>query len=156
MLKINLICVGDIKENYLVNAINEYSKRISRFANLKIVEIKENIAQSNHEKDILIALQKDATEIKKHIEGYPICLDIQGKMFSSNEFAKKLENLTLTNAEISFIIGASNGIYNEIKELCKEKISFSKMTFPHQLMRVIFLEQLYRAFTIINNISYHK
>lgn len=156
MLKINLICVGDIKENYLVNAINEYSKRISRFANLKIVEIKENIAQSNHEKDILIALQKDATEIKKHIVGYPICLDIQGKMLSSNEFAKKLENLTLTNGEISFIIGASNGIYNEIKELCKEKISFSKMTFPHQLMRVIFLEQLYRAFTIINNISYHK
>ena len=77
-------------------------------------------------------------------------------MISSEQFAKKIEKTTLTNSEITFIIGASNGIHQEIKDICKEKISFSKMTFPHQLMRVIFLEQLYRAFTILNNISYHK
>lgn len=156
MIKINLICIGDIKEKYLSEAINEYSKRISRFANLKIIELKENVAKTNNPQDTLNALKKDATEISKHIKGYPICLDINGSMLSSEELAKKVEKLALTNGEITFIIGASNGIHQEIKDICKEKISFSKMTFPHQLMRVIFLEQLYRAFTILNNISYHK
>ena len=148
--------MGDIKEKYLTDAINEYSKRISRFANLKIIELKENIAKSNNQQETINALKKDAQEIAKHIKGYPICLDVQGDMISSEQFAKKIEKTSLTNSEITFIIGASNGIHKEIKDLCKEKISFSKMTFPHQLMRVIFLEQLYRAFTILNNISYHK
>jgi len=148
--------MGDIKEKYLTDAINEYSKRISRFASLKIVELKEQVAKSNSQQDTINALKKDAQEIAKHIKGYPICLDIQGEMISSEQFAKKIEKTSLTNSEITFIIGASNGIHQDIKTLCKEKISFSKMTFPHQLMRVIFLEQLYRAFTILNNISYHK
>ena len=156
MIKINLVCMGDIKEKYLTDAINEYSKRISRFASLKIVELKEQVAKSNSQQDTINALKKDAQEIANHIKGYPICLDIQGEMISSEQFAKKIEKTSLTNSEITFIIGASNGIHQDIKDLCKEKISFSKMTFPHQLMRVIFLEQLYRAFTILNNISYHK
>jgi len=156
MIKINLICMGDIKEKYLTDAISEYSKRISRFANLKIIELKENVAKSNNQSDITTALKKDAQEISKHIKGYPICLDIVGNMLTSEQFATKIEKISLTDSEITFIIGASNGIHDEIKNLCKEKISFSKMTFPHQLMRVIFLEQLYRAFTILNNISYHK
>jgi len=156
MIKINLVCMGDIKEKYLTDAINEYSKRISRFASLKIVELKEQVAKSNSQQDTINALKKDAQEIAKHIKGYPICLDIQGEMISSEQFAKKIEKTSLTNSEITFIIGASNGIHQDIKTLWKEKISFSKMTFPHQLMRVIFLEQLYRAFTILNNISYHK
>ena len=83
-------------------------------------------------------------------------MDINAKMFSSEEFAKKIEKTSLSNSEISFIIGASNGIDEQLKAICHERISFSPMTFPHQLMRVIFLEQLYRAFTILNNISYHK
>lgn len=156
MLKINLICMGDIKENFYKDAIAEYSKRISRFAQLKIVELKENVARTNAENDVVAALNKDAIEIKKHLSGHPICLDIGGKMMDSVEFAKHLEKLSLTNGEISFVIGASNGLAQEIKNLCKEKLSFSKMTFPHQLIRVIFLEQLYRAFTILNNIAYHK
>lgn len=156
MLKINLICVGSIKESYLLDAVNEYLKRLARFANVKVVEVKENVAKTNYENDVLSALKKDAAEIKKHISGYPICLDIGGKMLDSVAFAKHIENLCLTNAEISFIIGASNGLAQEIKNLCKESLSFSKMTFPHQLMRVVFLEQLYRAFTILNNIAYHK
>lgn len=156
MIKINLICVGDIKEKYLRDAIAEYSKRISRFADLKIVEVKEHIAPSTNQTDINIALKKDADEISKHMKGYCFCLDINSKMYSSEEFAKKIDKTTLNNSEISFIIGASNGIDENLKSLCKEKISFSSMTFPHQLMRVIFLEQLYRAFTILNNISYHK
>ena len=156
MIKINLICMGDIKEKYLRDAIDEYLKRISRFASLKIIELKENVANTNNTLDIQNALKKDAIEIKKHIKGYPICLDIVGEMITSEQFAKKIEKTSLTNSEITFIIGASNGIHPDIKDICKEKISFSKMTFPHQLMRVIFLEQLYRAFTILNNISYHK
>lgn len=156
MLKINLICMGDIKEKFFADAIAEYSKRLSRFAQIKIVELKENVARTNAEKDILSALNKDAIEIKKHLSGYCICLDINGKMLDSVSFAKQLGKLSLTNSEISFVIGASNGLSKEIKDLCKEKLSFSKMTFPHQLMRVIFLEQLYRAFTILNNIAYHK
>ena len=154
MLKINIIVMGDIKEKYFKDAIEEYKKRISRFAEIKIIELKENAPKNNGE--IVSCLKKDADEIIKHIKGYPICLDIKGKMLSSEELAKKIDTLSLSNSEISFIIGASNGIDEEIKSLCKERISFSPMTFPHQLMRVIFLEQLYRSFTILNNIAYHK
>jgi len=148
--------MGDIKEKYLKDAIAEYSKRISRFAELKIIEFKENVPASSSRADILSALKKDAEEMKKFIKGYAFCLDICGKMYSSEEFSKKIENITLSASEITFIIGASNGIDESIKTLAKEKLSFSPMTFPHQLMRVIFLEQLYRAFTIIHKISYHK
>lgn len=154
MLKINLIVMGDIKEKYFKDAIEEYKKRISRFAEIKIIELKENAPKNNGE--ILLCLKKDAEEIKKHIKGYPVCLDINGKMLSSEDLSKKISTLSLNNSEISFIIGASNGIDEDVKTLCKERISFSPMTFPHQLMRVIFLEQLYRAFTILNNIAYHK
>lgn len=156
MLKINLIVMGDIKEKYLKEAIAEYSKRLSRFCNLNIVEIKENVATSTSKLDIENSLNKDGKEIEKHIKGHAICLDILGKNLSSEQFANKIEKLTLTNSEISFIIGASNGLSESIKNKCNEKLSFGLLTFPHQLMRVIFLEQLYRAFTIINNISYHK
>ena len=148
--------MGDIKEKYLSEAIAEYSKRIGRFADLKIIELKENNPKSASEKDMLLALEKDAQEIEKHIKGYTVCLDIAAPQYSSEQFAQKINNIALKAGEISFIIGASNGIAERIKTISKERISFSKMTFPHQLMRVIFLEQLYRAFTINNNISYHK
>ena len=154
MIKINLICLGDIKEKYYKEAINEYSKRISRFAELKIIELKEHVAASKFETEV--ALKKDAVEIKKHLKGHIVVLDIKGKMLSSEDLSKKIEKISLTSSEISFVIGASNGIHDEIKNLANEKISFSPLTFPHQLMRVIFLEQLYRAFTISNGISYHK
>lgn len=156
MIKINLICLGDIKEKYLKDAIAEYTKRISRFAELKIVELKEHVSASNSSADITNALKKDADEIKKYLKGHIFCLDINGKMLSSEEFAKKVEKTALSTSELSFIIGASNGIHQSIKDIANEKISFSPMTFPHQLMRVIFLEQTYRAFTILNNIAYHK
>ena len=156
MIKINLVCLGDIKEKYLKDAISEYSKRISRFAELKIFELKEHVAQSSSELDTQKALLKDAEEIKKYLKGHIICLDIKGKQMSSEDFAKKIEKTSLTNSEFSFVIGASNGIHDTIKNISNEKMSFSPMTFPHQLMRVIFLEQLYRAFTILNNVAYHK
>lgn len=156
MLKINLISVGDIKEQYLAEAIKEYAKRISRFAELKIIELKENNPKSASQKDIEIALEKDALNIEKHLKGYAICLDVNASQITSEQFASKIKNLTLKTSELSFVIGASNGLSERVKQKCQEKLSFSKMTFPHQLMRVIFLEQLYRAFTINNNIAYHK
>lgn len=156
MLKINIVAIGDIKEQYLKEGLSEYLKRISRFADIKILEIKEHNPSSTNPNDISIALQKDAVEIKKKIKGYPICLDITGKSLDSVEFSNYLDKLSLKTSEITFIIGASNGLSEELKSQCKDKISFSKMTFPHQLMRLILLEQIYRAFTIINNISYHK
>ena len=156
MLKINLIAIGDIKEKYLKDATNEYLKRLTRFAEVKIIELKENNPKSNYPAEIKSALQKDKTEIEKHIKGYCVCLDIEGKMLTSEEFSKTIKKISINNSEISFIIGASNGLDEELKSRCNLRLSFSKMTFPHQLMRVIFLEQLYRAFTISNNISYHK
>ncbi len=148
--------MGDIKEKYFKDAINEYLKRLTRFATVKVIELKENVSRTDNPNDIASALKKDAIEIKKHISGYPICLDVFGKSFTSPQFAEKIKNISLIFSEISFIIGASNGLDEEIKTLCKEKLSFSHLTFPHQLMRVIFLEQLYRAFTILNNLTYHK
>lgn len=156
MLKINLVAMGDIKEDFYRQAITEYAKRISRFADLKIIELKENVSSSKSDAGIESALKKDADEIEKHLKGYVICLDINGKTYSSEELSRHIDALAITNSEITFVIGASNGIHSSIKSKANEKLSFSKMTFPHQLMRVIFLEQLYRSFTILNNISYHK
>lgn len=156
MIKINVVAIGDIKEKYLLDAIKEYSKRITRFANLNIIEIKENNPASNSEKDIKSALKKDAIEIEKHLSGFIIVLDILGKQIDSIELSKTIEKITQTNSTITFVIGASNGLSDEIKSKANLKLSFSLMTFPHQLMRVILLEQIYRAFTILNNIAYHK
>ena len=156
MIKINVVAIGDIKEKYILDAIKEYSKRITRFANLNIIEIKENNPASNSEKDIKSALKKDAIEIEKHLSGFIIVLDILGKQIDSIELSKTIEKITQTNSTITFVIGASNGLSDEIKSKANLKLSFSLMTFPHQLMRVILLEQIYRAFTILNNIAYHK
>ena len=156
MIKINVVAIGDIKEKYLLDAIKEYSKRITRFANLNIIEIKENNPASNSEKDIKSALKKDTIEIEKHLSGFTIVLDILGKQIDSIELSKTIEKITQTNSTITFVIGASNGLSDEIKSKANLKLSFSLMTFPHQLMRVILLEQIYRAFTILNNIAYHK
>ena len=151
MLKINLVAIGDIKEKYLKDAISEYSKRLTRFCELKIIELKENT-----DKNPQTALKKDENSILPHLRGHVIVLAVEGKAISSPELAQKIKKLTLTTNEITFIIGASNGLSDTIKNKADELISFSRLTYPHQLMRVIFLEQIYRAFTIINNISYHK
>ena len=151
MIKINLVAVGDIKESYLTEAIAEYKKRLSRFCSLQIIEIKEST-----NKNPQTALNLDQQNITPHLKGYVIALAIEGKSLTSPELAQKIKKLSLTTSEITFVIGASNGLSNLIKAQANELMSFSKLTFPHQLMRVIFLEQLYRAFTINNNISYHK
>ena len=151
LIKINLLAIGDIKEEFYTQAVNEYKKRLTRFCTLNIIELKESI-----HKNPQTALKMDEQNLMPYLKGYVIALAIEGKPVSSTELANKISKLRLNAPEITFIIGASNGLSQQIKNKANELISFSPLTFPHQLMRVIFLEQLYRSFTIINNISYHK
>ena len=154
MKKITLICVGSIKEKYLVDAINEYKKRIQKFFELNIIEIAESkLLQS--QKEVQKALSEEADKILEKIKGRTVVsLCVEGKQQTSEEFASFVDQKT-DLGELVFIIGSSFGLADKIKKN-SINLSFSKLTFPHQLMRVIFLEQLYRAGTIINNITYHK
>lgn len=144
MLGVNLVCPGTLKEAYLRDAVAEYTKRLSRFCRLTVTEI----AESTPEKE------KDA--ILKACKGYVIALCIEGQTVSSEELARKMENVALSYPTVTFVIGSSEGLDDEVKNRANWKLSFSPMTFPHQLMRVILLEQIYRAFTINNHITYHK
>ena len=159
MLNINIVCVGKIKENYLKDAISEYSKRLSKFCNLNIVELSDEKLPSKLNDSIINEIKnkecnKMIQAIKK--DSYIICLDLKGKQFSSEEFSEKIDNIALNfNSSITFIIGGTLGLNEEILSLSSEKICFSKMTFPHQLIRLFLLEQLFRAFKISNNETYH-
>jgi len=158
-MKIKILCVGKIKESYLKEAIEEYSKRISSYVKLSIVEVKdEHIKESASQKDIENTLNIEGERVKRHIKDeYVISLVINGKELSSIELARKIEELpTYGNSNIVFIIGGSYGLSKEIISNSDLKLSFSKLTYPHQLMRVILLEQLYRSFRINSNEPYHK
>ena len=150
---IKIICVGKIKEKYLRDAIEEYKKRLSKYTKLEIIEVSDVDNPS-----IDITLLKEKELIEKHIDSkdFVITLEIEGNMLSSVEFAKKIDNIFNTSSKITFIIGGSNGIHQDIKTRSNYKLSFSKLTFPHQLFRVNLLEQIYRTFKINNNESYHK
>lgn len=150
---IKIITVGKLKEKYLIDAVEEYKKRLSKYTKIEIIEVKD---ESSYEEDK--NKEKEAENIIKYIgeKDFIITLEIDGKEISSVEFASKIENIFNINSNITFIIGGSYGLSNRIKELSNYKLSFSKMTFPHQLFRVILLEQIYRAFKINNNESYHK
>ena len=160
MLKVNIICVGKIKEKFYCEAIDEYSKRLKSYCSLNIIEIKdEKIPNKPSEKENQIIKEKEGNNILSHIkkDSYVICLDLKGKQFTSEEFSQKINNIsTNISSSISFIIGGSLGISQNVLKKANESISFSKMTFPHQLFRVILLEQIYRAFKIMNNETYHK
>lgn len=149
---IKIICSGKIKENYLKDAIAEYSKRISKYDKLEIIELPD------YDYDLKKTLQKEKENILKNInlKDYNILLDLNGKSYTSLELADKLDKVRITNSNITFIIGGSYGVDEEIKKIVNERISFSKLTFPHQLFRVILLEQIYRFFKIINHEEYHK
>lgn len=149
---IKIICSGKIKENYLKDAIVEYSKRISKYDKLEIIELPD------YDYDLKKTLQKEKENILKNInlKDYNILLDLNGKSYTSLELADKLDKVRITNSNITFIIGGSYGVDDEIKKIVNERISFSKLTFPHQLFRVILLEQIYRCFKIINHEEYHK
>ena len=159
MLHINIICIGKIKESYLKDAINEYSKRLSKYCSLNIIELADKpIPDKSNETIDMQIKQAESNDIINHIskDSYKICLDLTGKQYNSEEFSKKLEDISQFNSNISIVIGGSLGMSDEFKNSVNEKICFSKMTFPHQLFRVFLLEQLYRTFKINNNEKYHK
>ena len=150
---IKIITVGTLKEKYLQEAIKEYSKRLQKYTNLEIIEVKDEGMVEPQK-----AIEIESSKIEKHLNNkdYVITLEIEGKEYSSPEFAEKIRNTLIENSNITFIIGGSYGLSDSIKERSNMHLSFSKMTFPHQLFRVILLEQIYRAYKINNNESYHK
>ncbi|KGK89217.1 MULTISPECIES: 23S rRNA (pseudouridine(1915)-N(3))-methyltransferase RlmH [unclassified Clostridium] len=159
-MNITIITVGKLKEKYLKEAINEYSKRLSKYCSLEIVEVADEKTPENasakEEENIKL---KEGQSILKHIKDnmYVVALDLKGKMISSDELAGFIEDRALSgSSHITFIIGGSLGIAQEVLNRCHYKLCFSKMTFPHQLFRVMLLEQIYRAFRIIKGEPYHK
>lgn len=159
MLNINIICIGKIKENYLKDAINEYSKRLSKYCKLNITELLDEKIPDKINENISNEIKtKECTNILNHIkkDSYIICLDLTGKEFSSEAFSKKIEDISMENSNITFIIGGSLGLTNSLLQKSNLKICFSKMTFPHQLIRVFLLEQIFRAFKISHGETYHR
>lgn len=144
---IKILCVGKIKENYLDELINDYKKRIGKYIKIEIIELKDDV---NYDKEISNLIKNIKTS------DYNIGLDLKGKMYSSVEFADKIDKILPQNSNITFIIGGSLGLNDETRSLCNELISFSQMTFPHGLFRGILLEQIYRACKINNHEMYHK
>lgn len=155
MLKINLYCVGSIKEKYLQDAINEYIKRLSKFAKVEIIEMNESKLQDNNiEATIKLEGENFLKRLKK--EEYLMILDLHGKEIDSVEFSEEIKNLKDRGVSpINFFIGGTFGISDEVRKRANFKLSLSKMTFTHQFTRVLILEQIYRAFKIINNEQYH-
>jgi len=159
-MNITIISVGKIKEKYFVGAINEYKKRLSRYCKLNIVEVSDEKAPENlSDKEMVMIKDAEGEKILKHVKDgmYVIALDIQGKMLSSEDLSKKIESLGVEgNSNIACIIGGSLGLSDAVKKRADYKLSFSPMTFPHQLMRVVLLEQVYRGFRIMKGEPYHK
>lgn len=143
---IKIICIGKLKERYLIEAIEDYKKRINKYHKLDIIELSD----SN------IETEKELIKKKINSKDYIITLEIEGQQLNSIELSKKIEKIFITNPNITFIIGGSDGLHQEIKEISNYKLSFSRLTFPHGLFRLILLEQIYRSFKIINNETYHK
>ncbi|MDF2511126.1 MAG: hypothetical protein K0S04_992 [Herbinix sp.] len=159
-MRITLICVGKLKEKYLTQGVAEYAKRLSRYCTLEVIELADEKTPDNASAALEdIIKKKEGERILKAIkeDSYCIALAIGGKQISSEELAEKLDSLGISgNSQISFIIGGSLGLSAEVLNRADYMLSFSKMTFPHQLMRMILLEQIYRAFRINHNQPYHK
>ena len=160
MLHINLICVGKIKEKYLKDAISEYSKRLSKYCILNIIELSDEKVPENLNaslQNIIILKESDKILSSMKPNSYNIALDLKGIELSSEEFSDTLNKIALNyNSNITFIIGGTLGMSDKLLQSCDKLICFSKMTFPHQLIRVFLLEQLFRAFKIQNNETYHR
>lgn len=159
-MKITIVTVGKLKENYLKDAIAEYRKRLSKYCKLEIVEVADEKTPDNASETVEEMIRdKEAERILKHIkpDTYVITLEIEGKQLTSEQLADKIESLGVQGrSHITFIIGGSIGLGKEVLEKSDYALSFSKMTFPHQLMRVILLEQVYRSYRIISGEPYHK
>ncbi|MBO4572267.1 MAG: 23S rRNA (pseudouridine(1915)-N(3))-methyltransferase RlmH [Clostridia bacterium] len=150
MFKVKIIAVGKVKEDYIRQGIEEYSKRLKAFCSVEMTEIKEEVGDDMHN------LKAEAENILPKMGLNAYALAIEGEKLSSEKFAATVKKAIDSGSELTFIIGSSNGLDDKVKQAAKGKISFSDMTFPHTLARLILFEQLYRAFTIINGKAYHK
>lgn len=150
---IKIICVGKIKEKFFQEAIAEYQKRLSKFTKLEIIECRDYDVDNTE-----TTKKMESEEILKRIndKDYVITLEVEGKSLDSIEFKDLINNTLINNSNLTFVIGGSYGLHDDVKKRSNYKLSFSKLTFPHQLFRIILLEQIYRAYKIINNESYHK
>lgn len=152
-MKVNIVAVGKIKEKFFTDSIMEYAKRLSKFCDFKIIEVNE----ATNFKNLTEKSEIEGELLLSKAKGYVVALDGKGKMLSSEQLADEIKNNMVNgNSEISFIIGGSNGLSKKVIDNAKLVVSFGKITFPHQLFRVVLSEQIYRAFTIINGMPYHK
>ncbi|MGN0818840.1 MAG: 23S rRNA (pseudouridine(1915)-N(3))-methyltransferase RlmH [Christensenellaceae bacterium] len=157
MIKVNVVAVGKVKEKYFQQGIEEYSKRLSRFCEFGICEVREcNLTDNPNEKERQRIIETEAAEISKKLRGSVYAMCVEGQPCSSERFSEILQKEADLGNEITFVIGGSYGLSQEIKDASKGKISFSQMTFPHTLFRLILTEQIYRGFTISAGSSYHK
>lgn len=162
MINIKIICVGKLKEKSLKELQDEYLKRLSKYSNTQIIELDDQKApatlSTTEEENIKNKeCDKIIEKIKKYSNPYVIALDLKGKTYTSVEFAKKIENIaTYESSTIIFVIGGSLGLTDKLRKIANECVSFSSMTFPHQLFRIFLLEQIFRSFKINNNETYHK
>ena len=158
-MNINIVVVGSIKEKFYRDAIDEYAKRLSRYAKMSITEVKDEKTPANastSEEDKIKQIEAERI-LSKFNNSYVVVLAIDGKKYTSESFAKRMENYDiLSKGNLTFVIGGSLGLHESVLKRADERLSFSDMTFPHQLMRVILLEQIYRAYRIRNNEPYHK
>ena len=155
MRKISIVCVGNLKEKYWIDALKEYEKRLSKFCDLNIIEIPESRLFKNNKSEINAVITDEGTKILEKIKGKKVfSLAIEGEAVSSEQLAEIIESES-DLGEICFVIGGSYGLDERVKK-CGKIISFGKITLPHQLIRVVLAEQIYRSFTIINHIEYHK
>ena len=158
-MNVTVVCVGKIKEKFFTDAINEYLKRLSRFVKTQIIEVKdEKIPENASQKECQLVLEKEGELILSKIpkNSHVISMCIEGDQLSSEQLADKIKYLSMEHSHLTFIIGGSLGLLEKIKQLSGMKLSFGKITLPHQLMRVVLLEQIYRSFKILANESYHK
>ena len=156
MVKINIICVGKIKDKYIKDGIEEFSKRLSKYTTLSIIELIEEDDNKGIENAIAKETERIINLVNKKMQSFNILLDLKGKMQTSEEMAMKLNDISMTCSEVNFIIGGSNGVSDELRKIVDFRLAFSLMTFPHQLMRLILCEQIYRWVAINKNIKYHK
>ncbi len=151
-MQIRLVCIGNLKEKFWQSATEEYKKRLQKFCNLQIIELDEQ----NKYQDVNKILSEEGKSIIANLGGYNILLDIEGKAYSSEDLANKIKQTLLSSSTITFIIGGSYGVSDEVKRSVQERISFGRITMPHNLARVVALEQIYRAFMINSGAKYHK
>lgn len=155
MHKINIVAVGNLKESYWADAIKEYQKRLGRFANVEVKECPEFSGTSKSSVEHIKSVECES--VLKNMSGYVVAMDKSGEILTSEDFARLMDLSFAGGAKnLTFVIGGSNGLTKEVLEKSNKVVSFGKVTFPHQLMRVMLFEQIYRAETILNNISYHK